>query len=331
MIGRRRFISLLGSSAAATWPLAARAQQAGRTKRIGLLLPLAESDPEMQVRVAAFRKALARLGWTEGQNLRIDYRWTLGEPDRTTAYAAELASLGPDLLMATNPPTLVALRQATGSIPIVFTNVTDPLSTGIVDSLARPSGNVTGFSSREDTLAGKWVELIKEIVPQAARIGVLYNQTGLANSTDLRAAETAASALSVRLTISEAHSADEIEKAMLALSRTPQDGLIVLANNLFTVNRTAIVEMAARQRWPAVYNVRAFVTNGGLLSYGVDVTDLYERAATYVDRILRGAKAGDLPIQQPTKYELIINLKTAKALGLILPPTLLAIADEVIE
>jgi putative ABC transport system substrate-binding protein len=326
---RRDLITLLGG-AALSWPITAQAQRVDRVRRIGGLMPLAEDDPEMQSRVGAFQKALEELGWVVGQNVRIDYRWPVGDRERMRAYAAELVSLAPDVLLATNPPTLIALRQATSSIPIVFTNILDPLGTGVVESLARPGGSVTGFSSREDTMAGKWVELLKEVAPHALRVGLLLNPSN-ANPAELRTIETAASSSAVRLTTSFARTAAEIETAMLAFTREPHDGLFVLPDPLFTASRELIVGTAARHRWPAVYNVRAFVASGGLMSYGIDINDLYRRAGAYVDRILKGAKPGDLPVQQPTKFELVVNLKAAKAIGLTIPESFLLRADEVIE
>src|SRR5262245_57304974 len=320
MIGRREFITLLGGAAAA-WPLAARAQQAERMQRIGVLMNLAADDAEGQGRVAAFQQALQLLGWTDGRNVRIDYRWAAGDTSRFRRYAEELLALAPDVVLASATPSVQALQQATRAVPIVFANVGDPVAAGIVDSLARPGGNVTGFAYFEFGFGAKWLELLKEIAPGATRVAVLRDLT--VGTAQLSAIQAVAPSFNVELSVVGVRDASEIERSITAFARSSNEGMIVTAGST-AIRRDLIVALAARHRLPAVYSFRYFVTAGGLISYGPDTIDPLRRAAGYVDRILRGEKAGDLPVQAPTKYELVINLKTARALGLEIPPTLLA-------
>jgi putative ABC transport system substrate-binding protein len=326
---RREFIKLL-SGAAATWPIAASAQQRERMRRIGLILSgLAADDPEGQARITAFVQGLEKLGWTDGRGLRIDYRWGLGDPDRLRKSAAELVALAPDAILAGGNPALVALQQATRTLPIVFANATDPVGFGSVTSLARPGGNATGFMNVEFGLFGKLLELLKQIAPPVTRVAVLRNPTiGIGM---LGAIQAVAPSFGVELTPVGDRDADEIERGITAFARGPTDGLIATSQGQTQALRDLIIALAARHRLPAVYPFSRFVTDGGLMSFGTDQAESYRLAAGYVDRILRGEKPGDLPVQAPTKYETVINLKTAKALGLTVPPNLLAIADEVIE
>ena len=326
---RREFITLLGGAAA--WPLAARAQQGGRMRRIGVLTPLAADDPEGQARSAAFLQGLQELGWTVGRHVQIDYRWSARDVDQYRRHAAELVALAPDVILANGPPVVVALQRATRTVPIVFVQVTDPVGAGLVDSLARPGGNVTGFTPYEYGTSGKWVELLKEIAPRVTRAAVLRDaatSTGLGQFATIQAV---APSFGVAVSPVNVHDAGEIERAVSAFARGSTDGLLVTAGISGIFHRELIVTLAARHRLPAVYPYRFFVTSGGLISYGADTIDPYRRAAGYVDRILKGEKPADLPVQAPTKYELVINLKTAKALGLEVPATLLPRADEVIE
>jgi putative tryptophan/tyrosine transport system substrate-binding protein len=304
-VKRRDFITLLGGATVAR-PITAHAQQAERMRRIGVLMDLAENDPEGQVRIAAFLQGLQQLGWTDGRNVRIDTRWTAGDADRTRRQAAELIALAPDVVVATGTPTLGPLQQATRTVPIVFMMTVDPVGGGFVDSLARPGGNTTGFMLFEYGMGGKWLELLKEIAPRVTRVGTEVSPINLRDSP-------------------------EIERGVTAFARSANGGLIVTTNTLANVHRDLIVMLAARHKLPALYSARYFVIGGGLMSYGPDRIDQSRRAAAYVDRILKGEKPADLPVQAPTKYELVINLKTAKALGLTVPDTLLARADEVIE
>jgi putative ABC transport system substrate-binding protein len=332
-VRRREFISLLGGAAAASlsWPMAARAQQRDQMRRIGMLTNLTENDPEGQARSAAFLQRLQQLGWIEGRNLRVEQRWTGGDADRIRKYAAELVALAPDVILATGGVTLAALLQATRIVPIVFTIVPDPVGYGFVDSLARPGGNATGFSQFEYGLSGKWLELLKEIAPGVTRAAVL-REPGLAPAVaQLAALQAVAPSLRVELVPLNMRDAGEIERTVAAFARSSADGLIVTSSPLMAVHRDVIVAVAARHKLPAVYFSRFIVAGGGLISYGPDFVDQYRRAAAYVDRILKGEKPADLPVQAPTKYELAINLKTAKALGLTVPQTLLATANEVIE
>jgi putative ABC transport system substrate-binding protein len=326
---RREFISLLGGAAA--WPLRAHAQQTDRTRRIGVLMNLAADDPESPVRVAAFAQGLQELGWIVGRNVRIDTRWGASDPDRSRSYAAELVALAPDVILASGTPSVTALLPATRTVPIVFANVIDPVGSGFVESLARPGGNATGFSMFEYGISGKWLELLKEIAPRVTRVAVLRDPAFASGGGQLGALQAVASSFGVELRPVGVRDAGEIERAVADFARASNGGLIVTGSTSAVAHRNLIVTLAARHQLPAVYAQRYIVTDGGLISYGPDSVDPYRRAAGYVDRILKGEKPADLPVQAPTKYELVINLKTAKALGLELPPTLLARADEVIE
>jgi ABC-type uncharacterized transport system substrate-binding protein len=325
---RREFITLLGSAAAA-WPLVVRAQQGERMRRIGVLMNLAAGDPEGEVRTAAFLQALQQLGWSDGRNVRIDYRWAAGDAGHFQRYAEELLALAPDVILASATPSVQALQQATRTVPIVFAIVADPVGAGFVDSLARPGGNVTGFTPFEYGISGKWLELLKEVVPRVTRVAVLRDLTiGLGQ---LGAIQSVAPSLGVELTPIGLGDPGQIERTVATFARSSNGGLIVTASTSAIIHRELITTLAARNKLPAVYYTRYWVAGGGLMSYGPDFRDQFRRAASYVDRILKGEKPADLPVQAPTKYELAINLKTAKALGLEIPPTLLARADEVIE
>ena len=328
-MNRRQMIAALGGAAA--WPLAAHAQQAERMRRIGVLLPATADDPEFQARVAAFVQGLQQLGWTEGRNVRIDIRWGAGDAERIRRYAAELVALAPDVILAAGGATVGPLFQATRTVPIVFTLTPDPVGAGFVDSLARPGGNVTGFTNFEFGIGVKWLELLKEIAPRVTRAAVLRDPTIPAGIGEFGAIQAVAPSVGIELRPIDVREAGEIERAVTAFARSSNNGLIVSSNALASVHRNLIVTLAARHRSPAVYPFRFFVTIGGLASYGPDTIDPHHRAAGYVDRILKGENPADLPVQAPTKYELVMNLKTAKALGLDVPPTLLARADEVIE
>jgi putative tryptophan/tyrosine transport system substrate-binding protein len=327
---RREFITLLVGVAAA-WPLAGRAQQRERMRRIGVLASLAADDPQAQVRNAAFVQELAQLGWNVGRNLQIDFRWGGGDAARNTSNAAELVALAPDVILTAGTSVLTALLQATRTVPIVFVLVADPVGAGFVASLARPGGNVTGFSQFEYGLSGKWLELLKEITPRVKRAGIIRDPTLSSGIGQFAAIQSAAPLLGVELSPIGMRDAGEIERGITAFAHSSNGGLIVTASALAVVHRNLITALAVRHHLPAVYFERFFVTGGGLISYGPDLIDQFRRAAGYIDRILKGEKPGNLPVQAPTKYELVINLKTAKALGLEIPPTVLARADEVIE
>jgi putative tryptophan/tyrosine transport system substrate-binding protein len=329
-VNRRGFITLIGGAAAA-WPLTARAQQDERVRRIGILLAAAADNPEFQARVGAFQQALGQLGWTIGRNLRIDTRWATSNADRIRAYATELVALAPDVILASGESTMPALRQATRTVPTVFVQVADPVGAGFVDSLARPGGNVTGFMVFEFSLSGKWLELLKQIAPGVTRVAVLRDPAIGSGTSQFAAIQAVAPSLGMDVNPVNVEDASEIERAVAAFARSGNGGLIVTAGALTLVHRGLISALAARHRLPSVYPYRYFVAAGGLISYGPDVIDPYRRAAGYVDRILKGDKPADLPVQAPTKYELVINLKTAKALGLEIPATVLARADDVIE
>src|SRR5262245_4890476 len=330
MIGRREFITLLGG-AAPLWPPPLRAQQPERMRRIGIFTPFAENDPEAQSWVAVFHQALEGLGWKEGRNLSTDYRWGAGQTERFRDIAAELVSLKPDVILAAGATGLKALQQETRSVPIVFVVVTDPVGGGFVASLSRPGGNVTGFSSYEFSIGGKWLETLKELSPGVTRVAVILHAQTSAHIAYLRTDEAAAPAFGVTLIAAAVHDLAEIERAITLFAGEPNGGLVVLPHPVIDVNREQIIALAARHRLPAVYPYRFFAQSGGLMFYGIDVADLWRRAASYVDRILKGTKPAELPVQQPTKFDLIVNLKTARALGLEIPPALLARADEVIE
>jgi putative ABC transport system substrate-binding protein len=325
---RRDIVTLLGGTAA-VWPHAARAQQPSRMRRIGVLTPFADNDADTLAHVNAFLQALQKLGWTEGRNIRTDVRWGADNIGHIQAHAVELVALKPDVILAVSSQALQPLRQST--IPIVFTQIADPVSSGFVASLAHPGGNITGFTPAEFSLYGKSLELLKEVAPQVTRVAIVLNPEQRPQVGMWRAIEAVAPLLKVQVTASEARNAGEIERAIDGFAREPNGGLIVLPNGPTIVHRELIIALAAQHRLPAVYGYRYFVANGGLISYGVDLADQYRLAASYVDRILRGEKAADLPVQQPTKFELVINLKTAKSLALDVPATLLGRADEVIE
>ena len=327
---RRQFIGLLGGAAAA-WPLAARAQQGERMRRIGVLTNLVADDPEAQARVGAFLQGLQELGWAVGRNMRIEYRWGAGDADRTRGYAAELVALAPDVILTSGASALAPLLQATRSVPVVFAQVPDPVGAGFVNSLARPGGNTTGFITYEYGLSGKWLELLTQIAPSVTRAAVIRDPAVSAGTGQWGAIQAVAPSVRVLVSPVNVRDAGEIERDVAAFAHGSNSGLIVTASALAIRHRNLIVTLAARHRLPAVYYQRGFVTGGGLISYGPDFIDQYRRAAGYVDRILKGEKPSDLPVQAPTKYELVINLKTAKALGLDVPATLLARADEVIE
>ena len=326
---RREFITLLGGAAAA-WPLAARAQQGERMRRVGVFMPGVADDSEFQARNAAFLQGLGELGWTVGRNLRIDYRWGAGDVERYRAIAAELVALTPDVVLATGSTTVSALQKASRTVPIVFANVTDPVGGSLVASLVRPGGNATGFTSTEFSFSGKWLELLKEVAPRVRRAAVMRaavaSQIGMFGGI-----QSAASLLGIELRPIDLGDAGEIERVVTAFASEPNGGLVVVSGALAFLHRDLIVTLAARHRLPAVYPYRTHVAGGGLISYGIDSIDQYRRAAGYVDRILKGEKPADLPVQAPEKFELVINLKTAKALGLEVPSSLLARADEVIE
>jgi ABC-type uncharacterized transport system substrate-binding protein len=329
MMRRREFITLIGGAAA--WSLSARAQQRDRMRRIGVLMPLAADDAIAQARNAAFLQGLQQLGWTVGQNIQIEYRWSGGTDEVTRRYAAELAALAPEVILASGSAAAGPLLQVTRLLPIVFAIVPDPVGAGFVDSLARPGGNATGFISFDYSIGGKWLELLKEIAPGVTRAGVLRDPAITGGIGQWGAVQTAAPSLGLEVSPLNLRDAAEIERAIAAFARSPNGGLIVTGAALSNVHRNVIITLAARHKLPAVYFERFFVTAGGLISYGPDFLDQYRRAAGYVDRILKGEKPADLPVQAPTKYELAINLKTAKALDLEIPQTLLARADEVIE
>jgi putative tryptophan/tyrosine transport system substrate-binding protein len=328
---RREFITLLGGAAVA-WPRAARAQQPDRMRRVGVLESRAADDPEGQARLAAFAQGLRELGWTEGRNVRIDYRSAGADADRYRTFAAELVALAPDVILASASPSVAAMRQTTRTVPIVFVNFIDPVGAGLVASLGRPGGNATGFTLFDYSLSGKWLELFKEIAPQLTRIAILRDPALAAGIGQFAVIQAMAPpSFGVELSPIDVRDAGEIERDIAAFARESNGGLIVTASSGAVVHRELIIKLAARHRLPAVYPFRYYVTSGGLISYGPDTNEQYRRAAGYVDRILKGEKPADLPVQAPTKYELAINLKTAKTLGLTVPPSLLARADQVIE
>jgi ABC-type uncharacterized transport system substrate-binding protein len=326
---RREFITLLGGVAAA-WPLAAHAQQGERMRRIGVLMHTAADEPESQARLAAFMQGLQELGWAVGRNLRIDNRWSVGDATRLRKDAAELVALSPEVILGGVGATAAALQQASHTVPVVMAQGIDPVGNGYVESLARPGGNITGFIQFEYGLAGKWAELLKEIAPGIMRVGVL-REPGAAAVGQWTMIQAVAQSFGVELKPIDLREAGEIERAVAAFAAASNGGLIVAVSAAALTHRELIIKLAAQHRLPAVYAYRVFVTSGGLITYGPDISSLYRRAAGYVDRILKGEKPADLPVQAPTKYELVINLKAAKALSLTVPDSLLARADEVIE
>ena len=323
---RRQFITLLGG--AATWPLAARAQQNERIRRIGVLMPFAKDNPEGQARIAAFLQELQRLGWTDGRNLQIEYRWETGDLRKA---ATELMAFSPDVILASTTPAVAALQQATSTVPIVFAQVADPVSGGFVASLARPGGNITGFTNIEYNIGAKWLELLKEIAPHVTRVGVIRDPTVTTSIGQFAAVQSAARSFGVEVSPLGGRDATDIEHTITEFARGSNCGLISVATPLMLNSRSLIIALAARHRLPATYPFRFFVVDGGLICYGPDSISPHRQAAGYVDRILKGEKPSEMPVQAPSKYELVINLKTAKALGLTVPPALLARADELIE
>jgi putative ABC transport system substrate-binding protein len=328
-IARRKFVVALAGGAA--WPLAAYAQRGDRVRRIGYLTPTDENDPVYKARLSAFTQALAGLGWTDGRNVRMDFRGAGGDANRMRALAQELVSLQPDIIVTGGTPVTVAVQRETRTIPIVFVGVADPVATGLVARLNRPSGNVTGFANFEASLAGKWLELLTDIEPGLKRAAIMFNPDTALVSTFMPSFETAARSLKVVPISAPVHSDAEIETAIVALGREPGGGLVVMPDAFLRAHRALIISAAVRNNVPAVYSLSDFARDGGLLSYGSDLVDTVRRAATYVDRILRGEKPGDLPVQFPTKFEMVLNRNTAKALGLAVPPSILVRADEVIE
>jgi len=328
-LGRRQFIGLLGGAAA--WPLAAHAQQSERMRRIGVLMNRAADDPQGQARLSAFQQALQQLGWIDGRNARIDIRWHENDADRVRTYVQELIALAPDIILADGTPSVTALQHVTRTLPIVFAVVGDPVGAGFVDSLSRPGGNVTGFMVWEYSFSGKWLELLKQIAPQVTRAAVIRDPTVSVGTAEFSSIQAVAPALGVEVTPIGVEDIGVIERAVAAFARSANGGLIMTGGAYPVVTRDLIITLAARHKLPAVYPFRDMVTAGGLVSYSPDYVDQFRRAAGYVDRILKGEKPADLPVQAPTKYELVINLKTAKAIGLDVPATVLARADEVIE
>ena len=327
---RRTFITLLGGAAVA-WPLAARAQETQRVRRIGVLMNTSAGDPEGQARIAAFHQGLQEWGWTLGRNARIDVRWGAVDADNSRRYAAELVALAPDVILASASAAMGALQQTTRTLPIVFVSIIDPVGAGFVESLARPGGNATGFALFEYTLSGKWLELLKEIAPGVTRAAVFRDPAVGSGTGQYAIIQAVAQSLGVELRPMDVRDPGEIERAIVAFAQVPNGGLITAGAPSAGAHRNLIITLATRHQLPAVYPIPYFARSGGLMSYGPDSVDQYRRAASYVDRILKGERPGDLPVQQPTKFEFVINLRTAKALSLDMPPTLLARADEVIE
>jgi ABC-type uncharacterized transport system substrate-binding protein len=330
-VRRREFIAVFGGTTV-TWPLVTSAQQPDRIRRIGVMIANAENDPVGQTRIAAFRRGLQELDWAEGRNLQIDYRWAAGYPERARAFARELVALAPEVIVANGTPALAALHQATSSIPVVFVVVVDPVGAGYVQSLARPGRNITGFSSFEPEIGGKWLGFLKEITPGLRRVAVISDPHFRGFGAVWRTIESLGPTFGLEVTdIVFRNPADDVESAVAAFAKPTGGGLIVVPTAINNSHRNRIISVAARHRLPAVYPFALYARSGGLMSYGIDSVDLFRRGASYVDRILKGEKPADLPVQAPTKYELLINLKTAKALGLTIPQSLLARADEVIE
>jgi putative ABC transport system substrate-binding protein len=331
MMKRREFITLVGGAAAA-WPVAARAQQTtSRVRRIGVLMNPAEGDPAGQARAMALEQGLAKLGWTVGRNVRIDYRWGAVDAEKVRAAVAELLALAPDVVLATTSRGVATLQQATRTVPIIFVSIIEPAAQGFVQSLAHPGGNITGLTNMDATVGAKWLALLKEVAPRVARVAFMFSPDNPGPAQFSGSAAAAAPKLAVEVVVTQVRGPAEIEAAIALQGREPGGGLIVPPDGFTLVHRKLIIDLAARYRLPAIYGIRDFGDDGGLAYYGVDVTDQYRQAAAYIDRILRGEKPGDLPVQQPTKYEFVINLKTARALGLDISPALLSVADELIE
>jgi putative ABC transport system substrate-binding protein len=329
-VRRREFITLIGG-AAAGWPFAAQAQQPERVRRIGIITPLVADDPEAPVRIAAFLTGLEQLGWVDRRNVRFDYRWTAGDSQRRRKYAEELVALVPDVILAEGGSQVAALQSASPTVPIVFVQVVDPVGGGYVESLARPGSNATGYAQFEYSLSGKWLELLKEIAPTVTRAAVMRDPSITSGPGQFAGAQAAAAALGVELRPLDVRNPSEIERGLRGFARGSNNGLIVTASPGATIHRDLIIALAAQLSLPAIYATRYHVTGGGLMAYGPDTVEMYRQAAGYVDRVLRGEKPADLPVQAPTKYETVINLKTAKTLGLTVPLALLTRADEVIE
>jgi putative tryptophan/tyrosine transport system substrate-binding protein len=332
---RREFIITLAGGAAAAWPFTALAQQSERARRVGLLMNKAENDPESKVEILAFVRGLEERGWALGSNMQIEYRWGAGDANLYHKYAAELVALAPDILLAVGGTAVGALQQTTRTVPIVFVETSDPVNRGLIASLARPGGNTTGFTQFEFSMGGKWLALLKQIAPSVSRVAVVRDPVQFSGVGQLAAIQTAAPSFSVEVSPIDARDSKQIERAITAFERGSNGngnaGLIVAASGSADANRKLIITLAARHRLPTIYPFRFFATEGGLISYGPDTTYPFRAATSYVDRILKGEKPADLPVQAPNKYELVINLKTAKALGLTIPPSVLAQADEVIE
>lgn len=326
---RREFIAAIGSAVA--MPFAVRAQQSERVRRIGVLMPLGKDNPEAQARIAAFLQELQRLGWTDGRNLQVEYRWDTGDPNFHSKSAAELVTLSPDVILATATPAVAALQQATRTVPIVFAQVADPVSAGFVVSLAKPGGNMTGFTNIDYEISAKWLELLKEIAPHVTRVGVIRDPTITSAVGQYAGVQSAARAFGMEVSTLGGRGAGDVERTVTEFGRGSNGGLISVANPLVVNNRSLIISLAARHRLPAIYPFRSFVANGGLISYGAEPIDAYRQAAGYVDRILKGEKPADLPVQGATKFELVINLNAARALGLTVPHSLLSRANEIIE
>jgi putative tryptophan/tyrosine transport system substrate-binding protein len=333
MTARRTFIAGLGAAAGSSmiWPLAARGQTAERTPRIGYLTTGAEDDPDSRMRVGAFREGLAQLGWVENRNIHIDYRFAAGTPDELPKLAGELAALGPAVIFIQGTPAVLAVQRVSRTIPVVFINVSDPVGSGIVPNLPRPDGNVTGQLLYEDGIVGKWIGMLKEIAPNTSRVIILANPKSTPFEYFLRSARAVAPSLGIELTPASVETLDDVKASIQSLSANANAGLALLPDGTTFFYRREIIALAEVHRLPAVYPLRAFVTDGGLMSYDADLVEQYRQATSYVDRILRGAKPGELPVQTPTKYETVVNLKAAKAIGITVPPTLLVRADEVIE
>jgi putative ABC transport system substrate-binding protein len=328
-VKRREFITLLGGAAA--WPLAARAQQGEKVRQVGVLTALDASDSQVTAWLTAFEEGLQKLGWGQGRNLRIDYRWAAGDDQRLRTYAAELVGAAPDVLFAAATPALVALNRETRSLPIVFVQVSDPVKLGFVASLARPGGNMTGFTTYEYSIAGKWLELLKDTAPGTTRVAVIFDPSNPSQAQYMQAIEASAPSFGVQLSLAAVRNAAEVERAIDAFAQQPNGALIVPPNVVTILNRDLIISLAARHRLPAVYAYRFFASSGGFMSYGVDLADTYRRAAAYVDLILKGTKPGELPVEQPTQFELVINLKAVRTLGLTIPQSLVARADEIVQ